>query len=91
MQEALTNVKKHAPGSEVWLSVEVWKDEAIVVISDNGPGFDVELALTGGRQFGLRTMQERAGSVGGSVRFESQPGVGTTVKVIVPAESARGG
>jgi signal transduction histidine kinase len=91
VQEALTNVKKHAPGSEVSLSVEVWKDEVIVVISDTGPGFDVEPALTGGRQFGLRTMQERAESVGGSVRFESRPGVGTTVKVIVPAESARGG
>ena len=90
-QEALTNVKKHAPGSEVRLSVEVWNDEAMVAISDNGPGFDVESTLAGGRRFGLHTMRERAESVGGHLRIESRPGAGTTVKVIVPVEGGRGG
>ena len=88
VQEALTNVKKHAPGSEVWLSVEVRNNEAMVVISDNGSGFDVESALAGGRQFGLRTMKERAESVAGSLHIESSPGAGATVRVTVPLRKA---
>jgi len=89
VQEALTNVKKHAPGSEVWLSVEATDREARVVIRDNGPGFDLESTIIRGRQFGLQTMKERAESVGGTLRIDSQPGAGTTVEVVVPLERRR--
>ncbi len=86
VQEALNNVKKHAPGSEVWLSVEVKNEEAWVSIRDNGPGFDLETTIMGDAQFGLRTMKERAECVRGRIQISSRPGAGTTVDVTVPLE-----
>ncbi len=90
VQEAMTNVKKHAPGSEAWLSVEVRNQEALVAIRDNGPGFDLESTIVRGRQYGLHTMKERAESVGGSLRLDSRPGDGTAVEVMVPLEKGKG-
>ncbi len=89
VQEALTNVKKHAPGSEVWLSVEATSREARVAVRDSGPGFDLESAVMRGGQFGLHTMRERAESVGGTLRIDTRPGAGTTVEVVVPLEGGR--
>ncbi|HKZ50162.1 MAG TPA: GAF domain-containing sensor histidine kinase, partial [Dehalococcoidia bacterium] len=88
VQEALTNVRKHAPGSEVWLSVEASERAVRVAIKDDGPGFDVEAALRGS-QLGLKTMKERAQSIGGALRIDSRPGVGTTLEVTVPLETGR--
>ena len=88
VQEALTNVKKHAPESSVWMEVEIRDDNAVVTVSDNGPGFELQSALAVSQQFGLRTMRERAESVGGGFHIESKPGAGTTVRVTVPVEKA---
>ena len=90
VQEAMSNVKKHAPGSESWLSIEVRNQEALVVIKDNGPGFDLDSTVVRGRQYGLQTMKERVESVGGSLRIDSKPGVGTVLEVIVPLEKGNG-
>lgn len=90
VQEAMANIKKHAPGSEAWLSIEVKNQEALVVIKDNGPGFDLETTIVRGRQYGLQTMKERAESVGGRLRIDSRPGDGTVVEVMVPLEKGRG-
>jgi signal transduction histidine kinase len=89
VQEAMTNIKKHAPESQAWLSVEVRNGEALVVIRDNGSGFDLDSTIVTGRQYGLQTMKERAESVGGSLRLESGPGDGTVVEVMVPLENGR--
>ena len=89
VQEALANVKKHAPRSQVWLRVEATEREARIVIRDNGPGFDLEGAIVGGRQFGLQTMKERAESIGGSLQIDSQPGRGTVVAVLVPLKQSK--
>ena len=86
VQEALANVHKHAPGSEVWLSVDATEREARVIIRDNGPGFDLDSAIMRGGQFGLQTMKERAASVGGALRIDSHPGAGTAIEVVVPLE-----
>ncbi len=90
VQEAMANIKKHAPGSEAWLSIEVKDQEALVVIRDNGPGFDLDSTIVRGRQYGLHTMRERAESVGGSLRLDSSLGVGTIVEVMVPLEKGTG-
>jgi signal transduction histidine kinase len=90
VQEAMTNIKKHAPESEAWLTVEVRNQEALVFIKDNGPGFDLDSTIVRGRQYGLQTMKERAESVGGSLRLESGPGDGTVIEVIVPLEKGTG-
>ena len=88
VQEALTNVKKHAPGAEVWLSVEADDRRVRLVIRDNGPGFDPASVPQSGR-FGLHTMKERAEGTGGSLRIESAPGSGTRLEVTIPTEEAK--
>jgi PAS domain S-box-containing protein len=82
-QEALTNAGKHAAAKSV--SVIVHRNHVTVrlVIEDDGKGFDVTAALSGG-QLGLVGMRERAHLVGGSVSVESSRGRGTTIGVKVP-------
>jgi signal transduction histidine kinase len=82
LQEALTNVAKHAQASSV--SIQVKQEEGTVRcrITDDGVGFDPE-ACDG--SFGLRAMRERAEKLNGRVIFISRPGEGTTVEVTVPA------
>lgn len=91
VQEALTNVKKHAPGSNVWLAVEASPAEVQVCVRDNGPGFVLETAQADQSRFGLRSMAERASSVGGKVTIRSTPGIGTSVDIVMPSASARNG
>jgi len=89
VQEALTNVKKHAPGAKVWLSLKTNHRQVHATIEDDGPGFDLASIGHSGR-FGLRTMKERAESVGGTFAVESRPGSGTRLQVTVPMEGVKG-
>ncbi len=61
-------------------------DSVLLVVEDDGIGFDADGGATG-RGFGLVGMQERAALVGGSLEIESSPGKGTTVlvRIAVPA------
>jgi signal transduction histidine kinase len=88
LQEALINVKKHAPDAEVWLSVEANDRQALVVIRDSGPGFEPAAVTRNGR-FGLQTMKERAEDAGGSLMIESRPGAGTRLEITVPLEGRK--
>ena len=88
VQEALSNVRKHAPGAEVWVSVTANSRAVHVEVRDNGPGFDIAAVPVGGL-FGLKTMKERAESVGGTLIIDSRPGAGTRVDVVIPTEEAR--
>ena len=89
VQEALTNVARHAHASSVL--VRLGREpggRAIVTIADDGVGFDVEEtarrpAAEGGGT-GLLGIQERALSVGGAVRVETAPGGGTRLTVSIP-------
>ncbi len=85
VQEALTNIAKHARASEVGVVLERRSDSVVAVIEDNGCGFDVAQALADDEgHLGLFGMQERAALVGGHWQVESTPGQGTTVFVEVP-------
>jgi len=88
VQEGLANVKKHAPGAQVWLSVEAGHRWVRVVLRDDGPGFDPVVAAAGGR-FGLQTMKERAEGIGGTLELESRPGAGTRLEITAPTEESR--
>ena len=88
VQEALTNVKKHSSGAQVWLNVEANDRHVRVVIRDDGPGFDPAGVPKSGR-FGLQTMKERAESTGGSLVIDSRPGAGTRLEVTVPVEASK--
>jgi signal transduction histidine kinase len=83
VQEALTNVRKHAAARRACVSFEADGDLMAVTIKDDGRGFDVANATQNGH-FGLHTMKERAEGVGGDFRISAEPGRGTTVIVRLP-------
>ena len=86
IQEALSNVRKHAKATQVVVKVSRTGDELRIEVSDNGSGFDPATRLsTGWPRFGLQTMRERAEAVGGAFSVQSAPGRGTKVMVILPA------
>jgi signal transduction histidine kinase len=85
VQEAVTNVVRHAAATELRVVIAVTENEARAEVSDNGIGFDIRQVMQGrDRSFGLLGMHERARSFGGSVTFESRPGQGTRVTVAAP-------
>ena len=87
VQEALTNVARHAQATEVGVVLERRSDSVVAVIEDNGHGFDIQKALAPGAvRLGLFGMQERAALVGGRWDVESSSGKGATVFVEVPVQ-----
>jgi PAS domain S-box-containing protein len=85
VQEAVTNVRKHANAQQVQITFEVDNGQAQIAIEDDGRGFDPTLTSSKSeRHFGLKIMQERAKGIGGSVQVQSKPGQGTLVKVNTP-------
>ena len=87
IQEALTNVRKHARASRVSVAL-VRKERTIVAtVIDDGVGFDPAAnTRTEFPRFGLTTMRERAASVGGIITVESERGRGTTVRFELPLD-----
>ncbi len=85
VQEAMSNVRKHAAAGVVTVGFETVGDTLHVAVTDDGRGFDPEqLPLRGWPRFGLQTMRERAEAIGGRFRVESRPGLGTSVMVNMP-------
>ena len=79
VQEALTNVARHAGASEVVIRLERTGDRVKVAVQDNGCGFDAAAALAKGG-LGLLGMEERVKLVGGTLQVQSRPGAGTQVR-----------
>jgi len=90
VQEALSNVRKHAAASHVEVIVEADEEAVGVEIVDDGHGFDpLLLDRTGWPRLGLQTMRERAQAIGGDFDVVSGPGEGTRVVVHVPVSKGR--
>jgi len=87
VQEALTNVLKHAQATRVSVMLEYRYDELLVIVEDNGRGFQLDVPLTvkapGG--LGLVGIRERVALVGGKLNIESEPGSGATLAIRIPA------
>ena len=81
VQEALTNVVKHAHASRVLLAAEEGEGEIRITVRDDGDGFEPD-AVTSGR--GLTGMRERIELFGGSIEVDSKPGEGTEVSAAFP-------
>lgn len=99
VQEALTNIRKHAEASRAVVRVAERGDEVAVEIEDDGCGFDPDAAAGADGPladshdpalaldptgYGLRSMHERAALAGGRLSVESRPGSGTRVRMVVP-------
>jgi signal transduction histidine kinase len=85
VQEALTNVVRHAGARDVVIELVRRRDDFTAIVQDDGRGFDP--SRPGGRTgdgLGLVGMLERARLVGGEVRIESAPGAGTVVRMRAP-------
>src|SRR5690349_16120720 len=83
IQEALTNVARHAGVDTVAVDLRIDPDGLRIVVEDQGQGFD-PAALRDGISAGITGMQERAHLVGGHLTLESSSGSGTRVVVVLP-------
>jgi two-component system sensor histidine kinase DegS len=84
IQEALTNVNKHARAKTAEVTLSLGKDRVLATIRDDGAGFDmsaVEANLARNRNLGLISMRERADLERGTLEIKSKPGKGTEIRV----------
>ncbi len=84
VQEAMTNVARHAGATRVDVLAECRGDRVVVMVEDDGAGFDPDRSRRGDH-LGLLGMRERAEALGGTMVVESAPGAGTTIVVEVPS------
>ncbi|MEW5939731.1 MAG: ATP-binding protein [Chloroflexota bacterium] len=86
VQEALTNIARHAQATSVSISIEKRGDSALAIVEDDGVGFD-PTAPRGERHLGLLGMRERAELLNGTLTIESEAGRGTSVFIEIPLSS----
>jgi signal transduction histidine kinase len=82
LQEALTNVSRHAQASEVFVGLRVTPDCLALTVRDAGIGFDP--AALAGRRLGILGMRERAELLGGTFVVKAESGKGTEIQVVIP-------
>jgi two-component system CheB/CheR fusion protein len=83
-QEALNNVYKHAEAKKASVLLEKRGDAVVLIIEDDGKGFNVKSKANRAKGIGLIGMGERAAICGGTLEIESSPRKGTTIYVRVP-------
>ncbi|WP_314586284.1 GAF domain-containing sensor histidine kinase [Paenibacillus terrigena] len=82
-QEALNNTRKYAGHPQVQINLKQQQHLVCMEISDQGDGFS-PLKIDGTSTLGMRTMRERAESLGGTLVVDSRKGEGTTIRVLIP-------
>jgi signal transduction histidine kinase len=89
-QESLTNISHHAKASHVKMSIREIKGQIVMLIEDDGIGFDVDHMLNAEHcnRLGLLGMRERVEMINGSFCVKSEPGKGTLVQVQIPRSSS---
>ena len=91
VQECLSNIRKHAEAKSVSVTLEFAPKAVLMRIRDDGKGFDperlsaVRLNTDGG--FGLFGMRERIDMLDGTLDFDTAPGKGTTVRIMLPYDA----
>jgi signal transduction histidine kinase len=87
VQEAVRNALKHAQADNIWVRLAEQAGELMVMVQDDGVGFDTAAVENGYEQrgsLGMVNIRERAELVGGHLTLRSTPGQGTEVMVRVP-------
>lgn len=90
VQEAMTNVFKHAGASTVSLVLERRDSQLQIIIEDDGRGFD-PTSIKGSEHLGLAGMRERLALIDGTITVDSEIGVGTTLYVRIPILTTESG
>ncbi len=85
VQEAISNVLKHAHATELDLQFFAHGNEMVMTIEDNGRGFDPK---SNARGIGLQNMKARTESLNGTIEISSNPGNGTNIMIKIPLEAS---
>jgi signal transduction histidine kinase len=89
IQEALTNIAKHARAEKVSIVIRPFEHSVLFSIEDNGEGFDLDLEMrkeSDEKGFGLTTLKERIGIMGGTLDLWSRKGEGTRLSFSIPMD-----
>lgn len=84
VQELLNNIVKHANATEIYIRMQYLEDELILIVKDNGKGFNPEQYP--GNGMGLISIGNRMKKINGTIKYESFSGTGTTVFVVTRKE-----
>lgn len=89
VQELLNNAREHAQASQIQVLLDMDQDHVTAVVEDNGRGFNIDEAFTGGTRdtIGLATLRERVEMLGGTLEIQSNLGQGTRAEITIPIES----
>jgi signal transduction histidine kinase len=87
-QEAISNAVRHANATVICLELRYTDASVVLRVLDDGCGFDPEMATAGGNHWGLKSMQERAEQIGGSLQLKTRPGHGTILETRAPVTNA---
>jgi len=93
VQEALTNIVRHAQTREAWVELQPHHANLELVISDQGVGFDIEATRSRalqGRSSGILGMEERVRLAGGTFELVTRPNQGVRIRVVLPRQTERG-
>jgi len=82
VREAMNNIAKHSQATEVWLRIQKHENSLIIIVEDNGRGFEESAAADVGE--GLLNMRRRVVEIGGQFAFETKPGGGTSCRILLP-------
>jgi two-component system, NarL family, sensor histidine kinase DevS len=88
-QEALNNVSKHSQATAVSIELAAASGAIRLEVTDNGNGFDTEVAA-GAERHGLRNIKDRARGMGARLSIDSKPGAGTRIEARIPNQKAKG-
>lgn len=93
VQEALTNIARHSGAGHASLVLERRDGQVIVVVEDDGTGFDpdIETRAADAPGLGLLGVRERVALLGGTVAIESAPGTGTSLYIRIPITTRSNG
>jgi len=80
-REALSNVGRHAQATTCRVSLRRGAEGAVLVVDDDGRGFEPGNAAEG---LGIGNLRDRVSSLGGSIDIQSATGAGTTVRAVLP-------
>jgi len=82
VQEALNNVRKHASAKQAWVNVQISDNQLVINVIDDGIGLDPQILQANHEaHFGLKTMRERANSIGAEFTIESSIDHGSSIRV----------
>lgn len=91
IQEGLNNAFRHAGGADQRVHAYTDGDQLVVVVSDEGPGFEMAEVVDWDRHLGINGMRERVESLGGRFGIASEAGQGTTITAHLPLQIEGGG